>query len=94
MKIQDYIKKYVRVEGSLRGVMVIIGGEDQDAIVLMNAYLNKKLNAFVELEIARQIIDKHDVIIVLPARDIQVQELLVEIKKALFLWDGPGVLEA
>ncbi len=83
INFQEFMKKYCTTEAGLGKVEIRIHAESHITL-LINEHLTTRLFSLKQENIVKTIIDKKDVIILLPMRGITVQELYVDVNRLVF----------
>lgn len=81
--ITAMVRKYVEVKANFRTVEVRIRA-DEEMTLLFNEFIITRSFSLKQGEVAKCIIDKKDVIIYVPMRDVTVAELFLEVDRCIF----------
>jgi hypothetical protein len=80
IRLQNIIKAETSYKG---GIIVTLHSEDRILLNLVGNYLARRFEIMAELDIVKKVIDRGDVIILLPAKGVSQQELIATFNKVV-----------
>lgn len=90
MNINELIQQDVAVTHSYKTVQILIHGS-QESLTLLNTIIMSTLQVLKSDEMVKDIINKEDVLILIPQRGITMQELIVDVKRLVYGAQGGSV---
>ncbi len=80
IKLDNIVKAEPSYKG---GIIVTLHSEDSFLLNLVGNYLSRRFELMAELDVVKKVIDRGDVIILLPARGVSQQELIATFNKVV-----------